>query len=92
MIPGHGPLRRCGWCQNPFEEKVPLTLGEREFLNKALFIVGQGVAASENRPICPGCYATAVGSAPHLNNNSSLDVGGSNCGPGNFLLKHTYGE
>ena len=82
-------LRLCGFCQRPYDEKVPLTLSEREQLNVALFVTGPAV--NEDRPICPTCYENVIGSAARSNNESSLNVGHSNCGPGNFLLKHTYG-
>ncbi len=78
-------MRRCNWCQKPYDEHVPRTLPELECLRHALFV--SGPAATEDRPICDSCYEQVVGSAPRLNNTSSIDVGYSNHGPSNMLLR-----
>lgn len=83
-------MRRCNCCQRPYDEYGPRPIHEREFLNKALMATGP--AAAEDRAICDICYETMVHSAPRLNNKASLDIGGSNCGPGNFLLQQKYGK
>ena len=84
-------FRRCDWCQKPFDETAPLTIAERERLNMTLFVEGPAIDATRDRPICPICYGGVVGSAPRRGNNVLLEVGQSNTGPGNLLLRKTYG-
>jgi len=78
-------VRRCDFCQRPYDEWRPRTPAERETLNRTIFATGP--AATIDRACCPGCFEQVIGSAPRLNNNSSLDVGASNSGAPNMLLQ-----
>lgn len=83
-------MRRCSFCQKPYDELKPRTQAERETICVALMV--SGPAAAEDRAFCDGCYEQIVASPNRRNNSSSLDVGGSNRGPPNVLLQRAYGR
>jgi hypothetical protein len=79
-------LRRCQFCQNPYDEKVPRTIHELEPLRQVLFITGPAV--NEDVAACDGCYEKVVYTPNRVNGHTGLlDVGGSNHGPPNLLLR-----
>jgi len=83
-------MRRCNFCQRPYDEWRPRTQAEREMMNQALMATGP--AAAEDRACCDSCWDTTVLSAPRRNNQSSYDIGGSNHGPANMILQSVYGK
>jgi hypothetical protein len=79
-------MRRCQRCWQPYDEKRPRTQGEVERLYQTLFVAGD--AARIDPAFCDSCYEITTGAAMPRNNESSLDIGGSNHGPSNMLLRH----
>lgn len=81
--------RRCQRCRQIYDEK-PRSQAETERLQHALLITGPGCHA--DLAFCDICYEQVVETPTRRNNNSSFDIGSSNCGPANWLLQSKYGR
>lgn len=84
-------MRLCQWCLNPYDERMPRSQGEIEQVQQALFLTGEAARLSYAMAICDSCHASVTKAITRRNNASSLDVGSSNHGPPNLLLRSSVG-